>query len=156
MKRRKFLGLFGAAAATPFLPAPSVAGAAKAAPYSAAALHAAIYHARSRAVFSVWGMAKALGLTIESAEVLMGDLAKRGIVGPLQGTTYGGRWASSRIMTSEAVALQRTARSKARRSSSEKSQRRMNTEPDLSQLIAHLHQLCRNSGIPLSARCAAF
>ena len=95
MRRRKFLGLFGATAATPFLPAPAMAAAAKA-PYGPAAVHAAIYHAKTRAVFSVWGLAKAANLPLESAEALMGDLARRGVLGPMQGTTFGGRWAASR------------------------------------------------------------
>ena len=95
MKRRNFLGLLGAAVTTPFLPAPAMAKAAKVAPYSAAAIHAAIYHAQSRAVFSVWGLAQSVGVSVETAELLMGDLAKRGVLGPLQGASTGGRWATS-------------------------------------------------------------
>ena len=108
MKRRRFLSLFGATAATPFLPAPAMAAAAKA-PYGPAAVHAAIYHAKTRAVFSVWGLAKAANLPLESAEALMGDLARRGVLGPMQGTTFGGRWAASRIMETDALALKKAA-----------------------------------------------
>ncbi len=143
MKRRSFLGLFGAAVATPFLPKTAAARVAKAAPYSAAAVHAAIIHAQSRAVFSVWGLARALNLPLEATEALMGDLAKRGVVGPLQGTTYGGRWASSKIMSHKALAARMA-------------QRRMMSEPagdadaapqqgpDLSALMTHLRGLAVN------------
>ena len=156
MKRRKFLGLFGGAVTAPFLPMPALATTAtKAAPYSAAALHGAIYHAQSRAVFSVWGLAKTLTLPIDSAEVLMGDLAKRGVIGPLQGTTFGGRWASSKIMKSETLALQRAARNgrATNKTSLTETKERMG-EPDLAAFLAHLRQLCQSAGMTLSPRCA--
>ncbi len=140
MKRRKFLGLFGAAAATPFLPAPAMAKAAKVAPYSAAAVHAAIIHAQSRAVFSVWGLARALNVSAESAEALMHDLSQRGVLGPLQGTTFGGRWASSRVMTSEAISL-RAARKAARQPSEAARQLRGDDHAPMSTMMAHLQRL---------------
>ncbi len=111
MKRRSFLGLFGAAATAPMMPSALAGGTTvRASVYNPAALHAAIYHAKSRAVFSVWGLAKAVNISMEQAETLMGDLAKRGILGPMQGTTFGGRWASSKIMASETLTKAQVAR----------------------------------------------
>ncbi len=142
MKRRGFLGLFGAAIATPFLPGSAVARAAKVAPYSAAALHGAVIHAQSRAVFSVWGLARALNLPVETTEVLMRDLAKRGVLGPLQGTTHGGRWASSRIMTREAVALQRAV--KAQNGATRAHVSNAHAQPDLTAMMTHLRGIAVN------------
>lgn len=153
MKRRKFLGVLGGAITAPFLPAPVVAATVKAAPYSGAAMHAAIYHAQSRAVFSVWGLAKTLNLPLPQAEALMGDLAKRGIVGPLQGTTFGGRWASSKIMKSEALALHRAARSGRDTLSTPRTEDTW-PQPDLGRLLAHLRRLCQSNGMELHPRCA--
>lgn len=152
MKRRNFLGLFGGAITAPFLPMPAIAATAKAAPYSAAALHGAIYHAQSRAVFSVWGLAKTLNLPLEQAEALMGDLAKRGITGPLQGTTFGGRWANSKIMRSEALTLNRAARQGGGPDATTDAQK---GNADLGRFLAHLRQICRTNGIPLSPRALA-
>lgn len=103
MKRRKFLGLFGGAIAAPLMPIPAVA--ATKATYSKAALHGAIMHAQTRGSFSVWGLAQAVKVPVAQAEALMGDLAKRGVLGPLQGTTFGGRWATSNVLLREHVGL---------------------------------------------------
>ncbi|MEL6572758.1 MAG: hypothetical protein AAFQ64_13925 [Pseudomonadota bacterium] len=109
IKRRSFLGLLGGAVAAPVLPTPAFAKATPAV-LSKSAVHAAIYHAQSRAVFSVWGLAKAANLSLEQATAVMEHLADRGILGPLQGTTHGGRWASSKVLQSEMLAKARAAK----------------------------------------------
>jgi len=43
-------------------------------------------------------------MTPDQAVAVMEHLAERGVLGPLQGTTYGGRWASSRLMHQNMVA----------------------------------------------------
>lgn len=138
MKRRKFLGMFGGAVAAPLLPMPAIAATATKAAYSPAALHAAIYHAQSRAVFSVWGLAKTLNVPVTIAEALMGDLAKRGVLGPLQGTTFGGRWARSNVLQSEALGLTR-ARTKNQRISAPQNVQAL--QPDLTTMLQHLRQM---------------
>lgn len=157
MKRRRFLGLFGAAATTPFLPAPVAAAAGKGAVgYSPAALHAAIYHAKTRAAFSVWGLAKTVGISVDQADALMGDLVKRGIVGPVQGTTFGGRWASSNVLMSDklgAAVTAKGARVKTRATSPAQSGV-PGLEVDLSRLLSHLRQICLRDGLKL-AECVA-
>lgn len=109
IKRRSFLGILGGAVAAPVLPTPVLAKATPAA-FSQTAVHAAIYHAQSRAVFSVWGLAKAANLSLDQATAVMEHLAERGILGPLQGATHGGRWASSKILQSEMLAKTRAAK----------------------------------------------
>jgi hypothetical protein len=155
MQRRKFLGLFGAAVTAPFVPAPAFAAAAQKVTYSPAAVHAAIYYAQSRAVFSVWGLSKAANLNVAQAELLMGDLAKRGVLGPLQGTTYGGRWATSKVLLSDKLALTKARRlAREKKLTVEANQKRF-TQPDLSKLIAHLRGICLDNGMTLHPRCAA-
>ncbi len=155
MKRRNFLGLIGAAVAAPLMPLPTMGKAAGAA-YSSSAMHAAIMHAQARVSFSVWGLAKTLGMTVPQAEALMGDMAKRGIVGPLQGTTHGGRWATSNIMQKEMMgAVEAAKRSQLTQPSSQQAQQKTYAEPDLGRLLAHLRGLCEKQGMTLSPLCAA-
>lgn len=149
MKRRNFLGLFGAVATVPFLPQISVARVAQSGAYSGAAMHGAIMHAQTHGAFSVWNLAKTLNLPIAQAEMLMGDLAKRGVIGPLQGTTFGGRWATSKVLLRDSLAA-----SKALHQSKPKKQNTDKAEADLSTMIAHLRQVCIDYGMPLHPRCA--
>ena len=145
MKRRGFLQALGAAVTAPFIPVPALArtATAAAAPYSAASVHAAIYHAQSRAVFSVWGLAKAGNMTPEQASAVMEHLAERGVLGPLQGTTHGGRWASSRIMQSDTLAKARAARiaREMRAKAAETGSRKLHFDIDLTQLTARLRTI---------------
>ena len=138
MKRRGFLQMLGAGVTAPFLPA--LPAAAARATYSSAAVHAAIYHAQSRAVFSVWSLAKAANLSLEQATAVMEHLAERGILGPLQGTTFGGRWASSRILQRHMVAQVQAAKLAARMGA--KTQGPAATlNVDLSRFLGHLRKL---------------
>ena len=110
IKRRGFLQMLGGAFAAPLMPSASLGAATKAA-YPASALHAAIYHSQSRVSFSVFTLAKQLGLQLGQAEQLMMDMSKRGILGPLQGRTQAGRWAHSKvwIRPANSVVATRTA-----------------------------------------------
>lgn len=138
MKRRGFLKALGAAVTAPFLPMPALA---KTAPYSAASVHAAIYHAQSRAVFSVWGLAKAANMTPDQATAVMEHLADRGILGPLQGTTHGGRWASSNILQSETLAKARAARIARELRAQAAQTRKLHFDIDLTHLTARLRTI---------------
>lgn len=142
MKRRNFLKLFGAGVTAPLMPALPVRAASASAAITPAAVHAAIYHAQSRAVFSVWGLARAANLTIAQATAVMDHLAGRGILGPLQGTTHGGRWARSNILNSRTLAKARAARRafEARLAGPESPGMR-HLDVDLSRLLAHLRAL---------------
>ena len=143
MKRRSFLGLFGAAATTPFMPVRALAAtAAKAAPLNPATVHAAIHHAQTRAVFSVWGLAKAANMTPDQAVAVMEHLAERGVLGPLQGTTYGGRWASSRLMHQNMVAQIRAARlARELQTRAEAGTRKLHFDIDFTKLTARLRSI---------------
>ncbi|MEN8894817.1 MAG: hypothetical protein ABF248_01845 [Yoonia sp.] len=152
MKRSGFLGMIGAAVTAPLMPMP-VMGKAAGAAYSKSAMHAAIMHAQSRFSFSVWGLAKTVGVSLPEAEALMGDMAKRGILGPLQGTTHGGRWATSNILQKEMYAAAQAAKSAQRSITSHTT--KTYAEPDLGRLLAHLRGLCEKQGMTLSPRCAA-
>lgn len=157
IKRRGFLGMLGGAFAAPLLPSASLGAATKAA-YPASALHAAIYHAQSRVNFSVFALAKQLRLDMGQAEQLMADMSKRGIVGPLQGSTQAGRWARSKVWTHPMVNAE-TARkaSKANREPAKTTaEPRTYKEPDLRHMMAHLQNICRSQGMALHPRCAAF
>jgi len=140
MKRRSFLQMLGAGVTAPFMPAaPAVAAKAT---YSSAAVHAAIYHAQSRAVFSVWGLAKAANLSLDQATAVMEHLAERGILGPLQGTTFGGRWASSRVLLRQTAVRAQIAKTAAKTVTSSDPANRLRTlNVDLSRLLAHLRKL---------------
>ena len=153
MQRRKFLQFLGAATTAPFLPAPALAAAAPTATYSAASVHAGIYYAQTHASFSVWGLSRAVDIPMEQAQALMMDLSKRGVISPLQGSTFGGRWASSKIMDSEVAAAGNAAR-RTKSKFDKTDTRRVFAEPDLSKMMAHLQQLCRLQGMTLHPRCA--
>ena len=138
MKRRSFMRMFGAAAAAPALPAMPLAAAPAA--YSKAAFHAAVYHAQSRVSFSVWGLAQQIGIPVGQAETLMSDMAARGILGPIQGTTFGGRWATSNVLQQEVLAL-RTAE-QARKLGQGSADRAL--KADLSKMMTHLRDMAKS------------
>jgi len=148
MKRRNFLGLFGGAIAAPLIPLPAMAQAG----YSKAAMHGAIMHAQTRASFSIWGLANAVKIPVAQAEALMGDLAKRGIIGPLQGTTFGGRWATSNVLLRDTLAATQAATQSNAKTAKFKTSNA--TEPDLDTMIAHLRKVCTDYGLQLHPRCA--
>jgi len=141
MKRRKFLGLFGAAATTPILPAPVLAKAAGVAPVSKASVHAAIMHAQTRSVFSVWGLAKAANMSPKQAAAVMEHLAERGILGPLQGTSHGGRWVTSKVWQTDMLAKARAARIARAWAAKTKKGQKLHFDIDLTKLNARLRTI---------------
>jgi len=156
LKRRGFLSMLGGAIAAPLMPSVSLGAATKAA-YPASALHAAIYHAQSRVNFSVFALAKQLGLDLGQAEALMSDMSKRGILGELQGTTQAGRWARSKVWSKpmlKAEAARNAAKAK-RETFKTTPETPTYKEPDLRRLMAHLQSICRAQGMTLHPRCAA-
>lgn len=160
MKRRGFLQMLGGALAAPLMPSASLGAASKAA-YPASALHAAIYHAKSRVNFSVFSLSRQLGLDLGQAEQLMSDMSARGILGPLQGTTQSGRWAISKVWQrpfADAAAAQRLARGEGVQSRSPLAKADPNPqwrEADLRPFLSNLHRMAENHGLTLHPRCAA-
>ncbi|MEL6960270.1 MAG: hypothetical protein AAGL89_15095 [Pseudomonadota bacterium] len=161
MKRRGFLQLLSGALTAPFMPHASLATATKAAP-SAAALHGAVYFAKSRVNFSVFTLAQGLGVPMEQAERLMVHMSKRGMIGPLQsGNAISGRWATSHLWRKPATsAAAAKAIAKAQRADAEDqapSHDKQGAEPwaDMRPVLRHLHSLCRTRGMDLHPRCAA-
>lgn len=162
IKRRGFLAMLGGAFAAPLMPNVTVASVTKVG-YPASALHAAIYHAKSRVNFSVFSLSRQLGLELGQAEQIMSDMSARGILGPLQGSTQSGRWALSKVWERpivDAAAAQKVARTKRNSAGREVTQSAPQTaptyaEPDLSRFLAHLHDICRSHGMPLHPRCTA-
>ena len=76
MKRRGFLRLLGSAMAMPVMPVPSI-GAAPAAAYPAAAMRAAVLQAKTNLNFSVFALARQLGIEGAEGGLLPGDKAER-------------------------------------------------------------------------------
>lgn len=159
MKRRGFLQMLGGAVAVPLMPNVSVGAAAKVA-YPASALHAAIYHAQSRVNFSVFSLARQLGLNMDQAEQLMSDMSTRGILGPLQGTTQSGRWALSRVWQRpfvDAAAAQKVARKSNRRTSD--ANHSVSEHPswsaDLRPFLRGVYRIAARQGHDLHPRCHA-
>lgn len=140
------------AIAAPLMPVPAIGAVAGKAGYSPAMLHAAIFHAKSRLSFSVWGLASTLNIPLELAETLMTDLARKGITGPLEGATFGGRWAKSNVMEH---AVYRSAPA-ARGAPAADRQQAPTTyqEPDLRLLWAHVRRICEAQGHTLQPCCA--
>ncbi|MCF6444486.1 hypothetical protein [Nereida sp. MMG025] len=149
--RRGFLAMIGGALAAPVMPSVSW-GAARKAVYPLSALHAAIFHAKTDVTFSVFTLAKRLGLDLDQAEVLMTDLSKRGVVGPLQGTTQAGRWARSNIWQRPAGPVGRPAQH--RTSSRQTAPRAQQPYADLRPFLQHLYASCRAQGMTPHPRCA--
>ena len=134
MKRRGFLQAFGAAFAAPLMPQ---MGFAATSPQMAAALA----HAKARVSVSAWGLSQSLGVTMAQADTLMSDMATRGAIAQIQGGN--GRWAVSRV-----YAPPLTVQAKTSRQTKPKPDAKSRTEVETRQnaLMAHLHQMCRDSG----------
>jgi len=166
MRRRGFLGLFGAAVATPLMPMGASAGAS--ATYSRAAFRAAVAHAQKFPVISVVGLSKRGGLSMPQAEAMIKELASKDMV-KLVGPSRSGRVrAASKILKNDPWGIARTsqerhiARSNANKKELEQKAkdvrdrklnqtRKMNV--DLDPLLAHLRQLCLRQDMTLSPRC---
>ncbi|SLN30771.1 hypothetical protein PSJ8397_01402 [Pseudooctadecabacter jejudonensis] len=158
MKRRGFLQLLGGAIAAPLVPNVAVGAATKAA-YPASALHAAIYHAQSRVNFSVFSLARQLGLDLDQAEALMGDMSSRGILGPLQGTTQPGRWARSKVWkrpfagAAATGKVIKTARPSDLTRTAPQTGKSISFEVDLNSFLNYLRKMSQDQGLTLHPQC---
>jgi len=147
MKRRGFLQLLGAAAATPLMPGAALA---KAAGYNRYQYGLAVFHARTRAHISARGIAHRLKVSVPQAEAMIGEMVDKGLVKPV----FGGPnvRAVSNILKPDAWGLEthaRKQRSAARRA------KRLAKAPahDIADMITHLRQICVDYGMTLHPRC---
>ena len=149
MKRRGFLGLLGAAVATPLLPAMPAAQAA--ASYNRYTYGLAVFHARTRAHVSARGIAHCLKVSVPQAEAMISEMATNGLVKPV----FGGpnMRAVSNILKPDAWGLDkaaRKARAKVREARKfDAGRARGGFDP----MIAHLRGICVDYGMTLHPRC---
>ena len=163
MKRRSFLGMFGAVVAAPAIPMAAPAG------YSSAAYKVAMAHAQKFPVISVAGLSKRGGLSMTQAEALIKELATHGKV-KLVGPSASGRVrAASKVYTKDAWGVVRTSeprdiqrvqrRKEAQQHKAQKTkqqaQKVQQPKAEIAPWLAHLHDLCRAQGMALSPRCFA-
>jgi hypothetical protein len=147
MKRRGFLQLLGAAAATPFLP---MGTAVQAASYNRYTYGLAVFHARTRAHVSARGIAHCLKVSVPQAEAMIGEMVNNGLVKPV----FGGPnvRAVSNILKPDAWGLEAHARKQraARRKAKLKAKA---PQHDLTDMITHLRKICVDYGMTLHPRC---
>ena len=147
MKRRGFLTMFGAAIAAPALPMAAPAPAA--AVYNRYMYGLAVFHARTRAHVSARGLALGLKVTTAQAEAMIAEMASGGLVKPVGASNVR---AVSNILKPDAWGLSRTAAKQ--RSEVRKAKRLVNAaQPDVSPLMAHLHEMCRDAGFAVHVLC---
>ena len=84
MKRRGFIGMLGAAAVAPMLPA--AAAPAATATYNRYMFGLAVFHARTRAHVSAAGIAFRLKVTTAQAEAMIAEMTRKGMVTPIMGS----------------------------------------------------------------------
>ena len=147
MKRRGFLTMFGATIAAPALP--MAAPAPVAATYSRYMYGLAVFHARTRAHVSARGLALGLRVSQAQAAAMIAEMSASGLVKPVG---LNGVRAVSNILKPDAWGLSKAAAKQ--RAELRKSKRNARKdEPDLSPLLAHLHQICRKAGHTVHVRC---
>jgi len=159
MKRRSFLGLFGAAVAAPAIPMAAPAG------YSSAAYKVAMAHAKRFPVISVAGLSKRGDLSMTQAEALIKELATQGKVKLVGPSVNGKVRAASKVYTKDAWGLVRTSESRNAKRALRRSEYKPRDhakpveveapQPQVAPWLAHLHDLCRAQGMTLSPRCFA-
>lgn len=150
LKRRSFLAMLGAAAATPALPggAPVLSARVK-------ALAAA--HARKYPFVSVIGLSKRVGVTTAEAEGLLAHLSQRGMVGPVRAAATGPVSAASNLFRpAPSLAYAAQARAAARQATIAQAARQrakaMLTSGPARDWLHHLRRLCVQNGIELHPR----
>mgnify|MGYP000250168856 CR=1 FL=1 len=150
LRRRSFLGLFGAAIAAPALPA-----AAPAVGYSRASYGLAMVHAQTYPLVSVRGLVNRLGLTQTQATAIINKMSADGVLGAIAPTRPGTVFASSKVYSGRAATIAATKlvpKAKAKPLQRPKLEdvkipqpkviRKLSYDFDLSKLMAHLHGLC--------------
>lgn len=154
MKRRNFIGLFGAAMAAPVLPA-----AAPAVSANVAALATA--HAQKYPFVSALGLSKGLGLSLSQAEQVLLSLSRKGLIGQINTYASGAVHARSCVYQPADAVLAQMAKAKdaGRAANAKRLARSQSDKPsmtvDLSDLLNHLRQVCVDNGISLGPRCYA-
>lgn len=156
MRRRSFLGMFGAAVAAPALPmAMPVAGVSQAS-YGLAAAHAQKYP-----LVSVMGLTKRIGLSPAQAQAVIQKMSAEGVLGAVNPLRPGGAHAVSNVCTNDAwrgVLVNQPkpiAKADFKTGSSVKpaKPRKGFGEVDLIDMFAHLHDMCLSRGMTLSPKC---
>lgn len=142
--------MFGAAIAAPALPmaAPAHAPAA----YSRYMYGLAVFHARTRAHVSARGLALGLKVSKSQATAMIAEMTTDRLVKPV-GLSGGNVRAVSNILKPDAWGLNQAARKQ--RSDTRKAKHAVKRDPNISPLMAHLHQICRDAGFTLHPRCMA-
>lgn len=149
MKRRKFLQMLGMAVSAPVWP--SVGGAAS---YAQSSYELAILHAKKFPLVSVGGLSKRLGIAKPQAEAIIEKLSADGLLGVLNPTRPGTVKAASKIFVNPHAGLAQAYSQRQVRAKVAKEQMQDTAQPaNVSALFAHLHRLCRKSGMTLSSRC---
>lgn len=146
MKRRNFLGMFGAAATAPLIPTVATATPI----YSRTAFSRAVMHARLRPHVSARGIAHRLKLSLPQAEGMIAEMASKGMVRPIAGGGGVHMRAMSAIVKPQTWgtgAAVRNARANAATSKRAQMVERPSSDP--TPLMAHLHSLCEEYGMTL-------
>ena len=158
LRRRKFLGLVGAAAAAPLMPVAAPAAGA----YSRASYMAAIAHAQKYPMVSIGGMVRWLGVNADQAEAILGDMDRAGLVSlRAKPSMRNGVHASSKILKGEHWGVVRTPVSQpAKPAKADKNGQAhcADTDTDPTQidpLMLHLYTVCVSQGHRLAPRCVA-
>lgn len=163
MRRRGFLRMLGAAIAAPAMPLTASAGG-----YSRSAFKVALAHAQRFPVVSVAGLAKRGGLSIDQAEAMIRELARQDMVRLVGPSVSGKPRAASKILVNDPWGIARTSQDRAA-ARMERQPQQEDADLNASETvendekphahtplwIAHLHELCRSQGMPLSPRCFA-
>ena len=156
MRRRSFLGLFGAALAAPALPM-----AAPAAGYSQASYGLAVAHAQKYPLVSVMGLTKRIGLSPTQAQAVIQKMSAEGVLGAINPLRPGTAHAVSNVCTNDAwraVCANKAhpiAKADFKTGPSVKTAKPCKGfgDVDLTDMFAHLHDMCLSKGMALSPRC---
>ena len=156
MKRRSFLGLFGASVAAPALPA--FGGGAAGVTYSRSAYGMAVLHARTRHHVSARGIAHCLKVSLPQAKAMISEMSAGGLVKPVAGGAGVHVRAVSNVLQPGLIGMRTAgpeAKQRARRRATQEANRQ--TPPQgqgHNALIGHLHHMCTDNGHTLHPRCA--
>lgn len=150
MQRRSFLRMIGAAVAAPMMPAIGSAGG-----FSSTTYDLAILHAKKFPLVSVGGLSKRIGIGKPQAEAIIEKMSSDGLLGALNPTRPGTVKASSKIFVNPNAGLAKAYERRQAKAAKAKQDQRVQreTQPQVSAMFAHLHQLCTAQGMGLSPRC---
>ena len=150
MRRRGFLGMLGAAVASPAIPmvAPSAG-------FSRASYGLAMAHARKYPLVSVRGLVNRLGLSAPEAKAIITSMSSDGVLGGIAPTRPGTIFASSKVYTGNMVKTASTAAKAKQVTATQpkpvvkdiripqiKPTKRLAYDVNLSVMMAHLRDLC--------------